>query len=138
MIGLRGIEILDLIPDLPPGAQGILPDEIAGFLNRISIVEHTTITTQDWFTHGGVLQGATDQGLQLPANLPLTLPGLNAGVPFQLSWPRTPASTSDPEELEPGPDRWILDIYVGRISVPFPDRHPPSGSRASPGSRNTS
>ena len=124
MTVLRGITLLDLIPDLPAGAQGVIPGDIGRFLEFLSIVEHAPVSTDRWFTHGGVLQGATDVGLQLPANLPLHLPGLNAGVPFQLSWPRLEAEGTGPGDMEGAPDRWILDIYVGHVAVPIPGPKP--------------
>lgn len=131
MTVLRGITVLDLIPELPAGAQGVIPGDIGRFLELLSIVEHAPVSTDTWFTHGGVLQGATDIGLQLPANLPLELPGLNAGVPFQLSWPRMEAAGTGPGDMEAAPDRWILDVYVGRVAVPVPGPKPatrvPSG-----------
>jgi hypothetical protein len=130
---VRGITILDLIHQLPDGAQGAIPGEIGRFLEYLSVVEFRSITTDEYFIHTGELQGATDAGLTLPADLPLHLPGLNAGVPFQLAWRREARVGDGPGDMEAGPERWTLDILVERISVPVPGPQPAHRVPTSPG-----
>lgn len=120
---VRGVTILDLIAQVPPGAQGFLPDAIARFADLLNIAELRTRSSANFFVHEGRVQSATDAGLDLGANFPIEIPGLNVGVPFQLAWVR-PAVGSSNTDLEGEPVSWFLDLFLDRVAVVLPIGQP--------------
>lgn len=120
---VRGVTVLDLIAELPPGAQGFLPDAVARFIDLLNIAEVRTRTSGGFFVHEGRVQSAAEAGLDLGTSFPVEIPGLNVGVPFQLAYVRT-AVGPDNDDLEGEPDRWFLDIFLDRVAVVIPIGRP--------------
>lgn len=118
---IRGITLLDLIYQLPADLQGFLPTEVTGFLELLSVVEHRSSTSGDYFIHHGLIQSAEDAGLNLEG-FPLVIPGLNRGIRFQLSFSRQGAAT--PPTLEDSPSAWLLDLLLDEVSLPLPGVKP--------------
>ena len=116
---VRGVTVLDLIADLPPGAQGFLPDPVARFVDLLNIAEVRTRSSTGFFVHEGRVQSATEAGLDLGTSFPVEIPGLNAGLPFQLAFVRQ-AAGPDNDDLEGEPDRWLLDLFLDRVAVVIP------------------
>jgi hypothetical protein len=120
---VRGVTLLDLIEQVPPGAQGFVPDRVAGFVNLLNITAVRTRTSERFFVHSGRVQSAADAGLRLGPDFPVEIPGLNVGVPFQLAWIR-PEVAPGPEALEGEPEGWILDLFLDRVAVVVPTGRP--------------
>ncbi|MGB1277518.1 MAG: hypothetical protein ACPG77_17375 [Nannocystaceae bacterium] len=115
----RGITILDLIDQLPPGAQGFIPAQIAEFLESLAIVDLASSTSAEHYVHRGQVQSLVEAGLNLGNDFPLELPGLNKGLRFQFSCTRASADTDAGENLEPKPSAWQLDLVLERVAIPF-------------------
>src|SRR5689334_20979260 len=120
---VRGVTVLDLISQLPAGAQGFLPDAVARFIDLLNIAEVTTRSSTRFFVHEGRVQSATEAGLDIGASFPLEIPGLNAGVKFQLAWLR-PAVGGAATDLEAEPTGWFLDLFLDRVAVVIPIGRP--------------
>ncbi len=117
MIIRRGISLLDLL-DLPPGSQALLPASLASQFDRLSIIDHrSTISASAYIHHGTLL---ADDTLALP--LGIQVPGLNTGLPFQLTMFRAAASSS--ENLEPKSPKIQLDLILSRVAIEFPGLRP--------------
>lgn len=116
---VRGVTVLDLISQIPAGAQGFLPDAVARFIDLLNIAEVRTRSSTQFFVHEGRVQSATEAGLDLGASFPVEIPGLNAGVPFQLAWVR-PAVGTGAADLEGEPTGWFLDLFLDRVAVVIP------------------
>src|SRR5258706_5665991 len=113
---VRGVTVLDLISQIPAGAQGFLPDAVARFIDLLNIGEVRTRSWTQFWVHEGRVQSATEAGLDLGASFPVEIPGLNAGVPFQLAWVR-PAVGTGATDLEGEPTGWFLDLFLDRVAV---------------------
>ena len=116
---VRGVTILDLIAQIPPGAQGFLPDAVARFIDLLNIAEVRTRSSTGFFIHEGRVQSATEAGLDLGSTFPIEIPGLNRGVPFQLAWVRPTIGTAS-TDLEAEPTGWFLDLFLDRVAVVIP------------------
>lgn len=122
---VRGVTVLDLIEQVPAGAQGFIPDAVAGFINLLNVSNVHTRTSDRFFIHSGRVQSADDAGLGLGADFPLEIPGLNVGVPFELSWLRPDIAADGDEDadaaaLEGEPTGWTLDLLLDRVAVVLP------------------
>jgi hypothetical protein len=120
---VRGVTVLDLIAQIPPGAQGFLPDAVARFIDLLNVAEVRTRTSGSVFVHEGRVQSATEAGLELASSFPVEIPGLNVGVPFQLAFVRR-AAGPDNDDLEGEPDGWFLDLFLDRVAVVIPIGRP--------------
>ncbi len=129
----RGASILDLIAEVPPGAQGFVPDAVQRFMDLLNIAELTTRTSGAYFVHEGRVSSASDVGLALGPDFPVEIPGLNVGVPFQLGWVRAAAGGAG-TDLEGEPTGWVLDLVLDRVAVMIPFGRPGELVPASPSS----
>jgi hypothetical protein len=116
---VRGATLFDLITELPPGAQGFIPESVNQFINLLNIAELQSRSSGRYFLHSGRVQSASEAGLALGANFPVEIPGLNVGVPFQLAWVRATVGTAA-TDLEGEPTGWILDLFLERVAVVVP------------------
>lgn len=117
----RGISLLDLLT-LPPGAQSLLPDDLASQLEKFAVVDIRSTTSPAAIFHYGTVQSVADVGLPALRNWPAEIPGLNTGIPFQLSLLRTPPGAG--QNLEPGPAGFRLDLFLQRVSIIVPGLRP--------------
>ncbi len=133
MTFVRGATVLDLIAEVPPGAQGFVPESIQRFMDLLNIGGLTTRTSGAFFVHEGRVSSATDVGLTLGPDFPVEIPGLNVGVPFQLGWVRAATGGAD-TDLEGEPTGWVLDLVLDRVAVVVPIGKPGEVVPASPSS----
>ncbi len=122
----RGISLLDLF-NLPPGAQALLPDQIAAQLEGLAVLDHRASVSPDAFIHHGMLQ-SIGEGFALPGlrDWLLEIPGINTGVPFQLVFTRAVRTTAPAtgEVLEPAPDTFQLDLFLDLFAIRIPGLEP--------------
>lgn len=130
---VRGATLLDLIAEVPPGAQGFVPDAVLRFLELLNIADLSSRTSGTFFVHEGRVSSATDVGLALGPGFPVEIPGLNVGVPFQLGWVRAAAGGAA-TDLEGEPTGWVLDLVLDRVAVVVPIGQPGEIVPASPSS----
>ncbi|MBZ0071189.1 MAG: hypothetical protein K8I04_05635 [Gammaproteobacteria bacterium] len=133
MAFVRGATLLDLLAEVPPGAQGFIPDEVQRFIELLNIADLTTRTSGAFFVHEGRVSSATDIGLVLGPGFPIEIPGLTVGVPFQLGWVRAVTGGAD-TDLEGEPTGWLLDLVLDRVAVVIPIGKPGEVIPASPSS----
>ncbi len=133
MTFVRGATILDLIAQVPPGAQGFVPDAVQQFMELLNIADLTTRTSGAFFVHEGRVNSASDVGLALGPDFPVEIPGLNVGVPFQLGWVRSTTGGAN-TDLEGEPTGWVLDLVLDRVAVVIPFGKPGEVIPASPSS----
>lgn len=111
-----GISILDLLP-LTTGAALQAPDGIVERLGILTILDHRSTVSGDFFLHEGTLQAPAD-ALDLETNgWPLRIPGLTHGLPFRLAIRR---STAPAGQQEGTSTTWALDLEVRDIEVTIP------------------
>lgn len=116
MTARLGISILDLLPQTTDLATQI-PDSIVDKIGVLTVLDHHSTTSADFFLHQGVLQSLADVlGLNTSAWF-LRIPGLTHGLPFRLAVARTPAAAA---AQEGGPGAWMLDIEVRDIELQLP------------------
>jgi len=124
MAPTRGMLLLDLIPDAP--GAGLIPADIAERLGALAVLEYHATTTGHAYIYHGVLAPAGDllEGFGLPGlrDWPVEIPGLNAGVPFQLVLKRRTPGPG--ENLEPAPTDWRLDLILDRVAIVIPGLRP--------------
>lgn len=118
MAAKRGISILDLIGYAPPGAQNLLPDEVAGFLEQLAVLDHHSMTSGTAFVHFGTVQAGD---IALPrvtgSSKPVEAPDLTRGVYFRLFFPR--ASRGPGQNVEPPPSAFVLDLILDPVAMEF-------------------
>jgi hypothetical protein len=117
----RGITLLDLASPFP-GAQAVIPDDLAAKLENLAVVEHHATTSAGVHIHEGVIQPVSDLGFPSLRNWPVEVPGLNTGLPFRLVRTRNAAGTG--QNLEPGASSAFLDLVVDRIAITIPGLRP--------------
>lgn len=116
---VRGLTLLDLIAQVPPGAQGFVPASVDRFISLLNIAHLSSRSSGAFFIHQGMVQSAEEAGLTLGPDFPIEIPGLNVGVPFQLSWQRD-TTTGAVTDLEDQPTGWTLDLVLDRVAVVIP------------------
>lgn len=117
----RGISLLDLASPFP-GAQALIPDELASKLENFAVVEHHATTSAGVHVHEGVIQPISDLGFPALRNWPVEVPGLNTGLPFRLVRTRNAAGSG--QNLEPAASSAFLDLVVDRIAITVPGLRP--------------
>lgn len=109
---------MDLLGWAPPGAQSLIPDDVAAFLEGLAVLDHHSITSESVFTHFGTVQA---QSINLPritgSSKPVEAPDLTRGVYFRLLFPRVPRSGA--QNVEPAPSEFVLDLIFDPISFEF-------------------
>ncbi len=127
----RGIGIPDLLPQTSGPALQV-PDGIVEQLGVLTILDHRSTTSADFFLHEGTLQSAADALDMDTANWPIRIPGLTQGLPFRLAIARSQAAAG---AEEPVPLLWTLDIEVWNVEVLIPGVHaarPAGGTGVTP------
>ena len=117
MVAKRGISLLDLI-EIPEPGRTFIPPDIEAQLEQLSIVEYRSATSDETFTYYGTVQSLADLGLPALRKWPVEAPGLNVGIPFQLTVRRQGAAV--PPALEPATVPSSLDLFLDRVSVVVP------------------
>jgi hypothetical protein len=133
MAFVRGATILDLIAEVPPGAQGFVPDSVLRFIELLNVADLTSRTSGTFFVHEGRVNSASDVALALGPDFPVEIPGLTSGVPFQLGWVRATTGGAA-TDLEGEPTGWVLDLVLDRVAVIVPIGQPGEVVPASPSS----
>src|SRR4030042_4572878 len=119
----RGISLFDLL-GLPPGSQDLIPPDIRAGLEKLSVREYRSSTSPDAHFYFGTVRSLGDAFFASSLNWPIELPGLNVGVPFQLTRRRRPPNTGAGENLEPAPDNFQIDLFLDRVSIVVPGLRP--------------
>lgn len=119
---LRGLSLLDLI-GLPVGLDAFIPDVISVPLEKLAVQDLQTTTTPGLQIHRGTVMGVGDAfGLPGIQGWPLQAPGLQTGLPFQLTRYRRLPGTGD--TIEPAPLGWQLDLILDHLSITVPRLKP--------------
>lgn len=114
----RGISMLDLIGYAPPGAQGLLPSNIAGFLEQLAVLDHHSMTSEAAFVHFGTVQAGDIALPQITgSSKPMEAPDLTRGVYFRLFFPRRARGSG--QNVEPAPGQFVLDLILDPVAVEF-------------------
>ena len=120
-MALRGISILDLLATVP--GAGLIPSDVSEQLENLAILEHrSTISGEAYIHYGTIRSVAADIGLPALQSWPVEIPGLNQGLPFQLTFTRATATTGS--TLEAAPSEWRLDLLIDQVSIVIPDLRP--------------
>lgn len=115
----RGISILDLLPQTT-GVATQIPDNIVEQIGVLTVLNHQSTTSPDFYLHQGTLQSIAE-ALDINTNTNawlLRIPGLTHGLPFRLAIARTAAANNTSEEGAPG--NWTLDIEVRDVELLLP------------------
>ncbi|RKF19860.1 hypothetical protein DBZ36_05220 [Alginatibacterium sediminis] len=102
-----------------------LPANVQAFVNRFSVINHTSTSSNSAIFHHGLVQPLRDvinqsvDDLKLGDNI-LKLPGIDTGVAFQLSFGRE--QTID--DLEPASTNWRLDLVLESFELVLPFLYP--------------
>ena len=118
---LRGISLLDLLATVP--GAGLIPSDVANQLENLAVLDHTSTASGGAFVHYGTVRSVADMGLPALQSWPVEIPGLNEGLPFQLTFTRAAATTSG-STLEGAPTEWRLDLMLKQVSIVIPDLKP--------------
>ncbi len=114
----RGISIMDLIGWAPPGAQALLPDDVASFLENLAILDYHSMTNDEAFIHFGTVQAGS---ITLPritgSTRPVKAPDLTKGVYFRLLFSRGERDTD--QNVEPAPNGFVLDLICDPVAMEF-------------------
>jgi hypothetical protein len=114
----RGISILDLLA-LPPGLDVVLPEKITRGLESLAVLDYSSTTSDGVYVHYGTVQALSDGLLpQLDHGWTVRAPGLNKGLPFQLTVRRNPPVGA--ENVEPAPSAYLLDLFLDQVEVELP------------------
>ena len=116
----RGVSLLDLVT--PAGTEAVLSGKLVDALDKLTVIDHTAVVSDDAYVHHGVVQAAEDVGLPGPAATTLEVPGLNAGLSFRLMCKRVRPSAV--QTVEPLPDLFLLDLLLTRVAVVVPGLTP--------------
>ena len=117
----RGISLLDLASPFP-GAQALVPDDLASRLENLAVVSHRSTVSAGAIVHAGVVQPVSDLGFPSLRNWPVEVPGLNSGLPFRLVRTRNAAGAG--QTLEPAGAGAFVDLVVDRIAITVPGLRP--------------
>src|SRR5262245_5869223 len=112
-----GISILDLLPQTTRLAIQA-PDAVVEQIGVLTILEHRSTTSADFFLHEGVLQSPADALDIDTGSWPIKIPGLTQGLPFRLAIQRGSPPPAGQEEA--APQLWTLDIEVWDVEVLIP------------------
>jgi hypothetical protein len=113
----RGISILDLLPQTT-GVALQIPDGIVEQIGVLTILDHRSTTSDDYFLHEGTLQALADVFDLDTDKWKLRLPGLTHGLPFRLAIRRPGAPPAGEQEGEP--TLWTIDIQVWDVELQLP------------------
>ncbi|WAS94936.1 hypothetical protein [Nannocystis punicea] len=117
----RGISILDLLPQTT-GVALQIPDGIVERIGVLTILDHRSTTSDDYFLHEGTLQALADVFDLDTQNWALRIPGLTHGLPFRLAIERPAAPPAG--EQEGAPTLWTIDIQVWDVEILIPGAVP--------------
>ncbi|MDC0715773.1 hypothetical protein [Nannocystis bainbridge] len=117
----RGISILDLLPQTT-GVALQIPDGIVEQIGILTILDHRSTTSDDYFLHEGTLQSIADALDLDTSDWALRIPGLTHGLPFRLAIRRPGAPPAGQQEGEPS--LWTIDIQVWDVEVLLPGVRP--------------
>jgi len=117
----RGISLLDLAAPFP-GAQALVPDDLAARLENFAVVSHRSTVSPGAVIHSGVIQPIADLGFPSLRDWDIEVPGLNSGLPFRLVRTRTTPGAG--QTLEPAGASAFVDLVVDRIAVKVPGLRP--------------
>ena len=117
----RGISLLDLASPFP-GAQALVPDDLAGRLENLGVISHRSTVSAGAIVHAGVVQPIADLGFPSLRNWDVEVPGLNTGLPFRLVRTRTAPGAG--QTLEPAGSSAFVDLVVDRIAITVPGLRP--------------
>ena len=112
-----GLPLVTLF-DITDQVNEALPPTFQDMIARFTILGLTSRTSPGAIVHRGALQGLDDatgnpvDSIDLGFGT-LNLPLVTAGVPFQLTMERTALAGN----LEPGSDRWQLDLVLDDLSL---------------------
>lgn len=113
----RGISILDLLPQTT-GVALQIPDGIVEQIGVLTILDHRSTTSGDFFLHEGTLQSLADALDIDTESWALRIPGLTHGLPFRLAIQRPAAPPAG--QQEGAPTLWTIDIQVWDVEVLIP------------------
>jgi hypothetical protein len=113
----RGISILDLLA-LPPGLD-VVPEKVTRGLESLAVLDYSSTASDGVYIHYGTVQ-ALSEGLlpQLDHGWTVRAPGLNKGLPFQLTARRNPPVGG--QNVEPAPSAFILDLFLDQVEIEMP------------------
>ncbi len=127
----RGISVLDLLPQTTALAIQA-PDAIVERIGVLTVLDHRSTASLDFFLHEGTLQAVAD-ALDLDTTAwPVRIPGLTHGLPFRLAIQRVPQAAG---AQEAAPLLWTLDIEVRYVEILIPGvqaARPVGGSGVTP------
>ncbi|MEL6763510.1 MAG: hypothetical protein AAFO87_07570, partial [Cyanobacteria bacterium J06607_6] len=107
----------------------LVPEALATQLEQFSVIDYRTTTSDRAFIHYGTVQSLSDAA-ELPSlrNWPVEIPGIQNGIPFQLTYTRAPLAVSDDPAttvaLEPSAETFSLDLFLDRVSIIVPGLKP--------------
>lgn len=113
----RGISILDLLPPTT-GVALQIPDRIVERIGVLTILDHRSTTSGDYFLHEGTLQSLADVLDIDTQDWLLRIPGLTHGLPFRLAIQRPGAPPAGQQEAAPA--LWNLDIQIWDVELLLP------------------
>lgn len=113
----RGISILDLLPQTTDLA-GFVPDDIVEQLGVLTVLDHRSTSSADFFLHEGTLQSLADALDIDTSTWSIRIPGLTQGLPFRLALRRAAPVAGGQEAA---PSLWALDIDVWDVEVEIPE-----------------
>lgn len=121
----RGISLLDLLP-LPPGTQMLVPTAIADAFEKLSVLDHRSLSTDAFHVHHGTVRAVSDMGLPALNNWPLEAPLLNQGVRFQMVRQRVqpPPGALPGSYLEPASTTFHVDLFLDKVAITIPGLTP--------------
>ncbi|MEL6678298.1 MAG: hypothetical protein AAFQ51_06290, partial [Pseudomonadota bacterium] len=117
MARTAGIALVDLF-DVTDRINAALPQAIQDFIDRFSVAEYRSTRSPGAIIHHGKLQslaGVIGQDVEeFDIGIgKLSIPLINAGLPFQLSMVRMPIPAGS--NLEPASEVWQLDLKLDRL-----------------------
>lgn len=121
MARTAGIALVDLF-EIADTINSVLPANVRDFIERFVVVGHETCHSDGAVFHHGALQAIATAVEEIPTSFNigigrLSLPLIQAGIPFQLAFQRSPGSGN----LEGSADVWRLDLSldVFNLTVDF-------------------
>src|SRR5262245_50093969 len=121
MAARRGISVLDLLAPAvgaPAGIQALVPEDIAGVLEKLSVLEHRSTTSANAHIHYGTLKSLQELGIPGLDSFIMEGSAITQGLPFQLALTRK--APTGAETLEPPPSAFQLDLFFDRLAIRIP------------------
>src|SRR5262249_34696684 len=97
---------------------GFLPDDIVEQIGVLTVLEHRSTVSPDFFLHQGTLQSLADALNLDTRDWVVRIPGLTHGLPFRLALQRVAPAGAGAQEGAPA--LWTLDIQVWDVEVLVP------------------